>query len=95
MNKIVQHIWTEIRAENTEKLVPVFDKEMPILSTANVGTWWTSKPCEWLSKSHISHCVYDSSWEASEAYFLEKSEYVKSFVKNDHLGFVIFIMIKV
>ena len=90
MNKIVQHIWTEIRAKNTEKLAPVFDKEMPILSTANVGTWWTSKPCEWLNKSHISHCVYDSNWEASEAYFLEKSEYVKSFVKNDHLGFVIF-----
>lgn len=90
MNKIVQHIWTEIRAENTEKLVPVFDKENPIRSTANVGTWHTSKPCEWLAKSHISHCVYDSFWEASEAYFLEKSEYVKSFVKNDHLGFVIF-----
>ena len=90
MNKIVQHIWTEIRAENTEKLVPVFDKENPIRSTANVGTWYTSKPCEWLAKSHISHCVYDSLWEASEAYFLEKSEYVKSFVKNDHLGFVIF-----
>lgn len=90
MNKIVQHIWTEIRVENTEKLVPIFDKEMPILSTANVGTWWTSKPCEWLQKSHISHCVYDSLWETSEAYFLEKSDWVKSFVKNDHLGFVIF-----
>lgn len=90
MNKIVQHIWTEIRAENTEKLAPVFDKENPIRSTADAGTWWTSKPCEWLNKSHISHCVYDSTWEASEAYFLEKSEHVKSFVKNDHLGFQIF-----
>jgi hypothetical protein len=36
------------------------------------------------------HCVYDSTWEASEAYFLEKSESVQSFVKNDHFGFVIF-----
>ncbi len=90
MNKIIQHIWIEIRAENTEKLAAVFDKEHPIRSTTNVRTWYTSKPCEWLKKSHISHCVYDSTWEASEAYFLEKSASVQSFVKNDHLGFVIF-----
>jgi len=89
MNKIIQHIWTQIRAENTEKLSAVFDKERPIRSTSDMRTWFTSKPCEWLDKSHISHCVYDSGWEASEAYFLEKSDLVKSFVKNDHLGFFI------
>ncbi len=33
MNKIIQHIWTEIRTENTQKLTPVFDKERPIRST--------------------------------------------------------------
>lgn len=87
MNKIIQHIWNEIRAENTEKLTPVFDSENPIRSTADVRTWYTSKPCEWAEKSHISHCVYDSSWEASEAYMLDKLEAVESFVKNDHLGF--------
>lgn len=90
MNTIVQHIWSEIRIENTQALVPIFDKEQPIRSTANVDTWWTSKPCEPIQKSHISHCVYDSNWEASEAYILERSEHVTSFVKNDHLGFVIF-----
>lgn len=89
MNKIIQHIWMQIRAENTEKLTAVFDKERPIRSTGDMRTWYTSKPCEWVEKSHISHCVYDSGWEASESYFLEKSELVKSFVKNDHLGFFI------
>jgi len=89
MNKIIQHIWTQIRTENTEKLSAVFDKERPIRSTGDMRTWYTSKPCEWIEKSHISHCVYDSGWEASEAYFLEKSDLVKSFVKNDHLGFFI------
>jgi len=54
-----------------------------------VRTWYTSKPCEWTDKSHISHCVYDSGWEASEAYFFDKSDLVESFVKNDHLGFTI------
>jgi type III restriction enzyme len=89
MNKIIQHIWSEIRAENTQKLTAVFDKERPIRSTSDVRTWYTSKPCEWTDKSHISHCVYDSGWEASEGYFLDKSDFVKSFVKNDHLGYFI------
>lgn len=89
MNKIVQHIWSAIRSDNTEKLTPIFDKEKPIRSTEDVRTWYTSKPCEWTEKSHISHCVYDSGWEASEAYFFDKSDLVESFVKNDHLGFTI------
>lgn len=89
MNKIIQHIWNEIRSENAEKLSPVFDKEHPIRSTSDVRTWYTSKPCEWTKKSHISHCVYDSGWEADEAYFLDRSNFVESFVKNDHLGFTI------
>jgi type III restriction enzyme len=89
MNKIIQHIWTQIRAENTERLTAVFDKENPIRSTSHMRTWYTSKPCERVDKSHISHCVYDSGWEASEAYFLVRSGMVKSFVKNDHLGFFI------
>lgn len=89
MNKIIQHVWSAIRAENTAKLTPVFDKERPIRSTTDVRPWFTSKPCEWTEKSHISHCVYDSGWEASEAYFFDKSDLVESFVKNDHLGFTI------
>lgn len=89
MNKIIQHIWAEIRAENTEKLLPVFDRETPIRSTSDMRAWFTSRPCEQLEKSHISHCVYDGGWEATEARFLEKSELVASFAKNDHLGFVI------
>ena len=89
MNKIIQYIWSEIRAENTEKLTPVFDRENPIRSTSGVRAWFTSKPCERVEKSHLSHCVYDSGWEATEVYFLEQSDLVTSFVKNDHLGFVI------
>ncbi|NVL89795.1 MAG: DEAD/DEAH box helicase family protein [Desulfobacterales bacterium] len=89
MNKIVQHIWDLIRAENTEELVPVFDSENPIRSTWQMRTWDTSKPCEWAQKSHINHVVFDSTWEASEAYAFDKSPLVKSYVKNDHLGFTI------
>jgi type III restriction enzyme len=89
MNKIVQHIFNEIRFENTEELVPIFDKEAPIRSTAKMVTWYTSRPCEITKKSHISHAVFDSRWEASESFELDRNKDVSSWVKNDHLGFMI------
>jgi len=89
MNKIVQHIFNFIRFENTEELVPIFDKENPIKSTSKMMTWYTSKPCELTKKSHVSHVVFDSTWEASEAFELDRNENVLSWVKNDHIGFVI------
>ena len=94
MNKIVQHLFSAVRAENTEKLVPIFDKEMPIKSTGKMITWYTSKPCELTNKSHISHVVYDSAWETSESYELENNDAILSWVKNDHLGFVISYLYK-
>jgi type III restriction enzyme len=89
MNKVIQHIWNEIRARNTMELTPVFDKEKPLLSTTDVRTWWTSKPCENFSKSHINFTVVDSDWEFLEARNIDKQSAVESFVKNDHLGFAI------
>jgi len=89
MNKIVQHLFNAIRFENTQDLVPIFDKEMPLKSTSKMMTWYTSKPCELTKKSHISHVVFDSSWEASEAFELDRNDKVVSWVKNDHLGFLI------
>lgn len=89
MNKIVQHIFNAIRFENTQDLVPIFDKEMPLKSTSRMLTWFTSKPCEIINHSHISHVVFDSSWEASEAFELDRNAEVVSWAKNDHLGFII------
>jgi len=89
MNKIVQHLWSFIKLEQTESVVPIFDSNKKIRSTADMGTWYTSKPCAITMKSHISHCVFDSGWEAAEAYRLEKNEDVTAWVKNDHIGFEI------
>ncbi len=89
LNKVIQHIWNELRAENTTQLTPVFDKEHPIRSTADVRTWWTSKPCEGFGKSHINFTVVDSKMEFLEARTINDCEAVESFVKNDHLGFAI------
>ena len=89
MTKVVQHIWESIQLENTERLEPVFDPERPIKSTGDMRPWFTSKPCGPTTNSHINHCVYDSTWEASDAFELDRNDVVKSWVKNDHLGFEI------
>lgn len=94
MQKLVQHIWEAIRFENTETIVPVFDIDNPIRSTGNMQTWYTGKPCEHTKKSHINHCVFDSTWEASEAFELDRNPNVDAWVKNDHLGFEILYIFK-
>jgi type III restriction enzyme len=89
MQKIVFHVWDYIKMEQTEKIVPVYDPSKRVRSTEDMLTWFTSKPCAITQKSQISHAVFDSSWEATEAYVLEKNPNVKAWVKNDHLGFEI------
>lgn len=52
-------------------------------------TWYTGKPCAHTTRSHINQCVFDSTWEASEAFALDHNANVAAWVKNDHLGFEI------
>jgi type III restriction enzyme len=87
MSRVVQHVGEAVRQENTERLTPVFDRDHPIRSTGEMRTWYTGKPCERTKKSHINVCVYDSTWEASDAFVLDDSDAVAAWVKNDHLGF--------
>ena len=89
MTKIVQHLWEAIRFENTLAIVPQFDKERPIRSTGDMQPWFTRRPCEPAARSHINLCVFDSRWEASEAFELDRNSNVAAWVKNDHLGFEI------
>jgi len=87
MSRVVQHVWEAVRQENTERLTPVFDRDHPIRSTGEMRTWYTGKPCERTRRSHINVCVYDSTWEASDAFALDDNDAVSAWVKNDHLGF--------
>ncbi len=89
MARIVQHLWEHLRFENAAKLEPVFDKTQPVRSTGDMQAWFTSKPCAPTARSHINLCVYDSTWEASDAYELDHHSNVEAWVKNDHLGFEI------
>jgi type III restriction enzyme len=69
--------------------MPVFDLERPIRSTGDMLPWYTGKACEHVKRSHINMCVFDSTWEATEAFELDRNRNVAAWAKNDHLGFEI------
>jgi len=94
LSKVVQHMWENIITENTESLVPVFDTERPIVSTGDMRTWYTGKPCEFTKRSHINFCVFDSTWEASDEFEMDRNKNVDAWVKNDHLGFEVLYVFK-
>jgi type III restriction enzyme len=89
MNKIVQHVWEAIRFENTVRLEPVIDTQQPVRSTGDMRPWFTGKPNAPTRRSHVNVCVFDSTWEATEAYALDRpgQRHVAAWVKNDHLDF--------
>ncbi len=90
MGKVVQHLWEAIKCENAKTVNLVFDRERPIRRTGDMRPWYTSKPNEYARLSHVNFCVFDSAWEASEAYALDRHDtLVDAWVKNDHLGFEI------
>lgn len=89
---IVQHLVARLKETNSESLVPVFDQDDPIGQTGRMRTWYTTKPTLLTEKSHISHVVGDAAWEGFAANVFEASPDVRSYVKNDHLGFHIFYM---
>ncbi len=87
--KVVQHFQNAIRFENVAGTELVFDRDRPIRSTGDMRTWYTSRPCEYSQRSHVNFCVYDGTWEAAEAFELDRNPAVDAWVKNDHLGFEI------
>lgn len=52
-------------------------------------TWYTGKPCERTKRSHINVAVFDSTWEAADAFVLDEHPSVTAWAKNDHLSFEI------
>jgi type III restriction enzyme len=89
LSKVGGHIKGIIRNANTESLELVVDSDHPLCSTADMLTWYTSRPWEYTRKSQINRVVFDARWEATEAYELERNENVIAWAKNDHLGFLV------
>jgi type III restriction enzyme len=89
IDAIVAHVSRHVRQENTTRLEPLFDEQLPIGSTSTMRPWLTTKPCEPTSRSQISHAVHDSTWEKAVVEVCEKSDGVVAWAKNDHLDFVV------
>lgn len=89
MNAIVGHLFSHIQFQNPSGLQIIPDRQRPIASTRDMRPWDTGRPCESFSKTHINHTVYDSAWEAAAAATIDRHPHVRSWVKNDHLGFEI------
>ncbi len=92
IDTVIQHLLRFVKEQNTERMEPVFDEELPIGTTRAMRTWYTTKPCHPTRKSQISHMVADSSWEQYTADLFERSERVRAYAKNDHLGFQIYYL---
>lgn len=86
---IVQHLLRFVTQQNTTKLEPIYDEENPIGSTAQMRTWYTTKPNNPTMRSHISHVVGDSAWEQYAANIFDTRNGIDAYAKNDHLGFQI------
>ena len=89
MQKIVFHICKNIRDTNTANKKIHLNQLKPIKSTADMRLWYTKKPTEEATKSHINLAPWDSQWEMGAEQELERNVNVISWVKNDHIGFVI------
>ncbi|RNJ76725.1 MAG: type III restriction endonuclease subunit R [Nitrosopumilus sp. H13] len=89
MQKVVAHVCKSITDSNVEKRQIHLNSNKPIKSTSDMRPWSTKKPAEYTVKSHINLAVYDSKWEMSAGQELERNKNVNSWVRNDHIGFVI------
>lgn len=92
VDAVVQHVSRYIRQENRTAVVPVYDEEQPVGRTGDMRTWYTTRPTLVTHKSHISHVVGDAGWEGYAANAFERSASVRSYVKNDHLGFEVYYL---
>jgi type III restriction enzyme len=88
---IVSRLCDAIRpdvAAGEAPILPRIERYRPSGSTSEV-LFRTVKDVHDTGKSHVSHVVVDSGWEWKVAFEFEKSPYVVSYVKNDHLDFAI------
>jgi type III restriction enzyme len=88
----VERLAESIRPDATQgeaPEVPKYEKNRPSGSTAEVD-FWTTKPVRETAKSHLNYVVADTKqWEQAAAYYLEASDRVVAYVKDQGLGFAI------
>ena len=90
VTRIVERLLTAIQPAETEgepPLLPILNRYKPIGTSSEVD-FMTTRSCHGTQRSHINQVVLDTQrWERSACFWLEASEAVKYYVRNDHLGF--------
>lgn len=94
LGKVVNHVWSAITHSNIEKRQIRLNSHKQIKSTSDIRAWYTKKETMRPKKSHLTLAPHDSGWELAAMQELDRNKDVESWVKNDHIGFVIRYMYK-
>ena len=86
---VVERLLAAIQPNETRgevPLLPILNRYEPTGTSANVA-FLTARPCHGTEKSHVNQVVLDTeTWERSACFWLEQSENVVCYVRNDRLG---------
>lgn len=92
VDRLVGLMHTAIRPDESageSPLIPILNRYKPFGTSAEVD-FLTTRPCKWVSRTHVNQVPLDTgTWESSAAFRLEQSPYVDCYVRNDGMGFVI------
>ena len=92
VTQIVERLIAAIQPDETQgeiPLLPILNRYKPIGTSAAVD-FFTTRACHGTQRSQVNQVVLDTkTWERSACFWLEQSEAVQSYVRNDHLGLTI------
>ena len=87
--RIVERLMAAIQPDETQgevPLLPILNRYKPVGTSAAVD-FFTKRACHGTQRSQVNQVVLDTEkWERSACFWLEQSEAVKCYVRNDHLG---------
>ena len=86
---IVDRLMAAILPDDTQgeiPLLPILNRYKPVGTSAAVD-FFTTRACHGTQRSQVNLVVLDTmTWERSACFYLEASEVVQCYVRNDHLG---------
>ena len=88
--RIVERLIAAIQPNETQGEMPLMPRlySYKPIGTSSEVDFMTTRPCHGTQRSHINQVVLDTQrWERSACFWLEQSEAVTCYVRNDHLGF--------
>ena len=92
VTRLVERFVSAIEPNETEGeslIRPILSRYKPIRTSADID-FLTTRPCHGTRRSHINQVVLDTqTWERSACFWLEQSEAVECYIRNDRREFSI------